>query len=107
MWTDYLISEWDGKAVSVVRGIDSPEQREEGIELVFADGSKLRLTLDASEPILKAWDAGEIDHPFQAPETDAEATWHQWVKALYDAATVKQVDYDLLAGPPRTDITTT
>ncbi|MFI6299567.1 hypothetical protein ACIBEJ_48790 [Nonomuraea sp. NPDC050790] len=94
-WTDQLVSQWDGQTVFVTRNISSPEEQNEQMRIVLPDGSKLYLACFGSDPVIRAFDAKQVEHPFQLPPTDAMRIFGQWIKSLYDQATLKEIDTDL------------
>jgi hypothetical protein len=96
-WTDHLVTEYDGKAVFATVNIDGPENRIEHVRVVFPAGSRLYLGVDASEPVRRAFDAGEVSHPFHIDDDslDAYRIFRTLIQPMHDKASIKEVDTDL------------
>lgn len=91
-WTDHMISQWGGRAVSVVRNF---EVDKEYMRVLFPDGSVLYLGVDGAPVVARANPANDVDVAGITQETDAYEVFLPWLRSLYDSATAAEVDTDL------------
>lgn len=83
MWVDRLTTRFKGKPAKVVRLSDGPAYDEQ-MEVMFEDGSTLRIKYEANLEGTAADYASEIDVMEAGSQTQAYGVWGPWVKEVFD-----------------------